>query len=667
MMNRSRWLPTLLLPLFLLAAGIEAQVTHPLEPGEAVTHTLTAGESRSYQIDVEAETFVAGRVDQIGVEADITIFRPDGEQAGRFTSVLGKGAPMTFRFTSEEAGPYRIEVAPRSEEGEGEFRIRLDRVEPAATTPAGKVDQAMSMFYDDTPGGVVAVIRGGELDFVRAYGMADLAHNVPFTENTVTNIGSTSKQFTGFALALLHHRGELSLDDDVRGYLPELKDFGTTITLRHLLTHTTGYREFVNTLLLSGRQVLESDFIAPNEVVDVINRQPRLQNEPGDEFNYNNTAFNLATQVVERVTGKPFNEWMRDEVFLPLGMRHTWVRVDPGQVIPNRAAGYASAAVGFRDMRDLGGSAGAGGIYTTVGDLARWMGNFRTAELGGPEVIRELTTAYVLNDGDTTNYGLGLFMDEVRGLKRWQHGGNDIGHASIFVYFPDLDAGYTVQRNLSGAPGGIGNVVAEAFFGEHMESPGAAAEEGVVADAEDGPLVTTETLETYVGRYDLSGMMITVSLDDGTLQLQVAGQSATALRPTSDSTFTVEGVEAQVTFHVAADGQVEAMTLHQAGNHRAARVPQVEEEVAVDLTEFTGRYFSEELETFYELVVEDDRLAIRHRRFGPAFLTHSEGDVFTGALPVTRMDFERGDDGEVTGFRAGNGRARDIWFERVGS
>jgi CubicO group peptidase (beta-lactamase class C family) len=666
-MNRSRWLPTLLLPLVLLAAGIEAQEAHPLARGGAVTHTLAAGESRSYQLDVEAETFVAGRVDQIGVEVDITIFGPDGERTGRFTSSLGKGAPMTFRFTSDEAGTYRIEVAPRSEEAGGEFRILLDRVEPVATTPEGRVDQAMSMFYDDTPGGVVAVIRGGELDFVRGYGMADLSHNVPFTENTVTNIGSTSKQFTGFALALLHHRGELSLEDDVRKHLPELKDFGPTITLRHLLTHTTGYREFVNTLLLAGRQVLESDFISPSEVMDVINRQPRLQNEPGEEFNYNNTAFNLATQVVERVTGRPFHEWMRDEVFLPLGMRHTWVRVDPGQVLPNRAAGYSSSPVGFRDMRDLGGSAGAGGIYTTVGDLARWMGNFRTAELGGPEVIRELTTAYVLNDGETTNYGLGLFMDEARGLKRWQHGGNDIGHASIFVYYPDLDAGYTVQRNLSGAPGGIGNVVAEAFFGEHMESPRAVAEEETVGDLEDGSLVTTETLEAYVGRYNLSGMIITVSLDDETLQLQVAGQSATPLRPNSDSTFTLEGVDAQVTFHVAGDGEVEAMTLHQAGNHRATRVLEAEEEVAVDLADFTGRYFSEELETFYELVIEDDRLAILHRRFGPALLNHSEGDVFTGTLPVTRMEFERDDAGKVTGFLAGNGRARDIRFERVGS
>src|SRR5687767_10869575 len=172
---------------------------------------------------------------------------------------------------------------------------------------------------------------------------------------TPTNIGSSTKQFTGFALALLASRGALSLSDDVRKHIPELKDFGKTITLRHLLTHTTGYREFINTLIIEGRQVLEGDYIAPDEVIKVINRQPTLQNEPGAEFNYNNSAFALATIVVERVTGRPFAEWMREEVFLPLGMTKTWVRANPGQIIPGRSNGYIPGEGGFREVRDLYG------------------------------------------------------------------------------------------------------------------------------------------------------------------------------------------------------------------------------------------------------------------------------------------------------------------------
>src|SRR4029079_1937667 len=236
--------------------------------------------------------------------------------------------------------------------------------------------------YRDTPGAVVGVIKSGKLTFVKGYGEADLTYGMPFTAETPTNIGSSSKQFTGFALALLASRGKLSLDDDVRKHIPELKDFGTKITVRHLLSHTTGYREFVNTLLISGRQVMEGDYIGPDEVIKVANSAPSLQNVPGAEFNYNNSAFSLATTVIERVSGLPFPEFMRQEVFLPLGMTHTQVRASPGQIIHGRAVGYIPADGGFKEVRDLGASAGAGGIYTTPGDVAKWMGNFHTGTLG---------------------------------------------------------------------------------------------------------------------------------------------------------------------------------------------------------------------------------------------------------------------------------------------
>ena len=220
----------------------------------------------------------------------------------------------------------------------------------------------------------MGVIKGGKLAFVKGYGAADLTYGMPFTPQTPTNIGSSTKQFTGFALALLASRGKLSLDDDVRKHIPELKDFGKKITVRHLLTHTTGYREFINTLIIAGRQVLEGDYIAPDEVIKVINRQPALQNEPGAEFNYNNSAFSLATIVVERVTGRPFGEWMREEVFLPLGMTKTWVRANPGQIIPNRTVGSIAGDFGFREVRDLYGSAGAGGNQTHAGGGAEVLG-----------------------------------------------------------------------------------------------------------------------------------------------------------------------------------------------------------------------------------------------------------------------------------------------------
>jgi CubicO group peptidase (beta-lactamase class C family) len=644
--------------LLLCAVGVHAQQAARLQVGTPVRATLSANDTLRYELDVPKSRFVAGRVDQDGVDATVTITGPAGKPVQRAARV-GRGGPEAFAFATDTAGRYVIAVTPATAGKAGAVRVQLTRSEPVATTPEGKVDQAAAQLYKDTPGAVVGVIKGGKLAFVKGYGAADLTNGLPFTAETPTNIGSSTKQFTGFALALLASRGKLSLDDDVRKHVPELKDFGKRITVRHLLTHTTGYREFINTLIIEGRQVLEGDYIAPDEVIKVINRQPALQNEVGGEFNYNNSAFSLATIVLERVTGRPFAEWMRDEVFLPLGMTKTWVRANPGQIIPGRSIGYIAGEGGFREVRDLYGSAGAGGIYTTPGDVAKWMRNLKTGELGGPTVIKELTTSFVLNDGKPTNYGYGVFLDTNRGLRRWQHGGNDVAHSSTFVYYPDLDAGYVVFSNYQGVPGGIAGVVADAFFGQHMTAP-----QRPTATATSGADVPAATLRRYAGKYEmtsLGGLLVTVELQAGQLRVQLPGQPALALQPTSMTSFEVVGAPARITFNTAADGAVEGITFHQNGEHPGRRVV---EKSSVDLTTFTGRYFSEELETFYDLSVEGGQLVIRHRRFGPVALTHTTGDTFSGTLPVSQVVFQRDAQGNITGFDAGNGRARGIVFKK---
>jgi CubicO group peptidase (beta-lactamase class C family) len=645
--------------LLLHGSAVHAQQAAPLQVGMPVRATLAADDTLRYELNLPKRRFVAGRVDQDGVDATVTITGPAGRRVVR-AARIGRGGPETFAFATDTAGRYVIEVTPATAGKSGAVRVQLTRSEPVATTPEGKVDQAAAQLYKDTPGAVVGVVKSGKLAFVKAYGAADLTHGIPFTPETPTNIGSSSKQFTGFAVALLASRGKLSLDDDVRKHIPELKDFGKKITVRHLLSHTTGYREFINTLIIGGRQVLEGDYIAPDEVINVINRQPTLQNEPGAEFNYNNSAFSLATVVVERVTGRPFAEWMRDEVFLPLGMTKTWVRANPGQIIPGRSIGYIAGEGGFREVRDLHAAQGAGGIHTTPADVAKWWRNLKTGELGGPAVIKEMTTSFVLNDGKPSNYGYGVFLDSARGLRRWQHGGNDVAHSSTFVYYPDLDAGYVVFSNYQGVPGGIAGVVADAFFGEHMTAPQRATASGA-----SGVDVPVATLRRYAGKYEmttLGGLLLNVELEGGQLRLQLPGQPALPLRPTSMTSFEVVGAPARITFNTAADSTVEGITFNQDGQHPGRRVV---EKASIDLTSFTGRYFSEELETYYDLSVEGGRLVVRHRRFGPVALTHTTGDTFSGALPVTQVVFQRDAQGKITGFDAGNGRARGILFKKV--
>lgn len=555
-----------------------------------------------------------------------------------------------------------VAVPAAAQEAESE-RDRVDRLVADYSGP-------------EAPGVLVAVVRGGEPVFQRAYGMANLTHGVPFTTETRTNIGSTSKQFTAFAIALLADRGALSLDDDVRRHVPELPDLGETVTLRHLLTHTSGYREFLNALAIGGWRLDQADHIDRDEILRVVQRQPALQNSPGGEWNYNNTGYALLAIVVERVTGSEFPDWMRANVFEPLGMTSTVVRANRWQIVPNSAQGYAPAGDGrFRETSDIPAAMGAGGIYTTVGDLARWVGNLRTGELGGRALMDRMTTRYVLTTGDTTDYALGLMVGRTRGLSVIQHGGADTAHRSHFLYYPDIDAGLIVLSNHAGFAGNIPGRIAEVFFGEHMEPRATPAGEGPVADAPaateadvfDPALFDPTSFDIFAGRYELAiqpGFILTFRRDGDRLLTQATGQPAFEIVPTSDSTFTIVGVPASLTFHRDEDGKVTGLTLHQNGNHAARRLDDPPG-AGPDLAAYVGRYYSPEFESFYTVSIEDDHLVMRHRRTGQVTLNHTRDDTFAGGFPLSEVAFTRDAAGQVVGFRASNVRARGIEFERV--
>ncbi len=532
-----------------------------------------------------------------------------------------------------------------------------------------RVEELLADFDQSTPGVVIGVVHDGELVFSAAAGMADLRFGVPVETTTRINIGSTAKQFTGLALALLHVRGELSLDDDVRKYVPELPQFEHTVTLRHLLSHTSGYREFLNAEALAGVRIEKGDWMDREAVIATVQRQTELQNRPGDEWNYNNTGFGLLAEVVTRVTGRPYQDWVREEIFEPLGMHDTLFRLSPDEVVTNASTGYIKNDGRYLEGRDIGGALGAGGVYTTVADMARWMVHLGSFELGGEAAQELMTTPFELNDGESSGYGLGLSIDEFRGLDRWQHGGGDIGHLSVFGYLPELDAGYMIFANHSGIDADFIHGVAEAFFGEHLAPREAANDEepDPAVFTEDNEF-TDELFDRYAGRYELEvmpGFIMRFFRDDDRYMIQATGQPAFEITPVSSNTFTQDQVGARFVFHVEDDGGVHELTLHQNGEHRGVRV---EEEVTEGraLSEYVGLYMSRELETFYTIAVNDSgQLELGHRRFKPVTLHHAADDRFNGSFPVVSVEFVRDEDGNVRELKAGNVRARNIVFERV--
>ena len=638
-----------------------------LRTGESLRASLESGDTVRYVLATESDYLVRGVVDQISVDVVLRILRPDG-RAVRTIDGPAVG-PERFQFETDVDGNYRIEVIG-FEDAAGDYVITLDLLEPVATDPESLVDQLMSAYDgEDSPGAVVSVWRDGETVFSKAYGMANLTYGIPFEVDTRTNIGSTSKQFTAFAVMLLVERGELSLDDDIRTHIPELPDLGETVTVRNLLTHTSGYREFLNLLIMTGRRLDHSDFIDRDELITIVQRQPALQNAPGAEFNYNNTAFGLAAALVERISEQPFHEFMAENVFGPIGMTRTLVRPSPEHIVEGRAVGYTPGeGGGYRVIGDLGGAVGAGGIYSTVVDLQKWVENFSSTAVGSREIFDEMMTPFVLTDGDTTGYGLGLFIDEHRGLRRVQHGGADVAHRSQLAYYPEINAGITTQSNHAAFDRSIPFRLAEAFFGDDME-PEESAETAAGAEF-DPSTYDPEAFDDFVGRYALDAapnFILTFSREGDTLFTQATGQERLEIVPTSDSSFSLMVVEASVTFHRDDDGAVNALTLHQNGDNRATRLAEEAEEpwtpTPEELADYTGRYFSQEIETFYTIAIEEDHLVLQQRRMEDRNLRPGDEDGFTGG--GLEVSFERDRNGVVIGFYVSNTRTRGVRFERI--
>ncbi len=667
-----RIMSRLTLSFALLTAAVPVGAQTALVVGRPVSATLARGDTARYALDADSGMVLRVRVDQTSVNAALRLRGPKGDVL-RTVNAAPRGTEQV-QLETTQTGVHEVQVLP-ADSGAGAYTITLVSREALSANPARLVDQLMAPWdRRDGPGAAVAVWRGGRTVFSKAYGMANLAYDIPFTVTTPTNIGSTSKQFTAFAVMLLVEDGKVSLDDDVRKHIPELPDLGKKVSVRNLLTHTTGYREVYNAFVLAGRRIDEGDYIARDEMISVVRNQPGLQNEPGAEFNYNNTSFALLALLVENVSKQPFADFMAQRVFASIGMTSTMVRSDRHGIVRGATVGYSRAADGtWRDLGDLASSMGAGGIYTTLGDLQKWAENLLSPRVGTAGSVAQMMTPFTLSTGKSTGYGFGLTIDKQGTAKRVHHGGADISHRSMLVLYPELNAGVTVQSNDGGFSSSAAFRIAAAFFTE-LAPPRAAGTN--VAQKFDPASYDAKKFDAYAGRYAIDvapNVILTFRRSGDSLSIQVTGQPAAPIYPTSDSTFVLRVVEAAVSFHRNAQGQVSSVTLHQGGDNRATRLPDSAPAVAgwkptaTELTRYAGRYFSAEFESFYEVRASGDTLMVEGRRTGKATLRSGAKDTFTATGPLEGVSivFERDRSGQVVAFYSGNGRTRDVRFVRM--
>ena len=314
-----------------------------------------------------------------------------------------------------------------------------------------------------SPGCAVGVTRNGAVVLAKGYGMADLEHDTPITRETRFYIASLSKQFTAMAVVLLAHDGKLTLDDPLRKWVPEIPEFAKAITLRHLLYHTSGLRDYFTLLAVSGwpsdGQLTERQFL------ELIGRQKGLNFQPGEEFLYSNTGYVLLSIVVRRASTMPLREFASERIFKPLGMTHTEFRDDHTALIPQRAIGYQPAGSTYRISQPEFDVVGDGGMYSTVEDLVKWDANFETGWVGDRDGIAQLELPGKLNDGQKIPYALAQAIGTFHGLKTFSHGGAYGGYRSTLTRFPDKGMSVITLCNTAAAPSTLAEQVARVYLG----------------------------------------------------------------------------------------------------------------------------------------------------------------------------------------------------------
>ena len=519
---------------------------------------------------------------------------------------------------------------------------------PDSARTRARIDSVFARFdRPGSPGCVVTVMRAGEIVFGRGYGYGDIAAGTPLTTESVFDGASMNKQFLAFSVALLASEGRLSLDDPVHRHLPDLPDYGAPITLRQLVHHTSGLRDW-DAAWLSGRADLHPETLTG------------LSFPPGTRHVYDDTGYGMLDRVVEKLAGKPSGEFARERIYLPLGMTSTGLHVDEHRDRAGLVQGYAAReGGGFRPIgqRD--------GFTVTARDLARWDANFYDARLGGPEVIRMMTAEGRLANGETIPYAMGLHTEPYRGLRRQWHGGLAGGYRSQFMRYPDQRTSVLVQCNVYqlAEPNGLAERVTDIVLADAI----ARAEERPAAPVPVPPAAELRRLAALYVNRELPAIR-PVRFEGGTLQMRqwITWHDVT---PLGQNRFRVAGLPLTIVFRPGADGAAGTVEEHWDGMRTpvALQAAPATSPAAAEMAAYAGRYRSEELGTSWTLAREGTGLRVtpQHGRNRVGLLRPAGRDAFSDHEYVLVL-FERNAQGRISGFTVSTPRVHNLRFARRG-
>jgi CubicO group peptidase (beta-lactamase class C family) len=513
--------------------------------------------------------------------------------------------------------------------------------------------------WDSTasPGCALSIIKDGHIIYKRGYGMADLDHDTPITTETVFHVASISKQFTAASILLLAKDGKLSLDDDVRKYITELPDFGTRITLRHLIHHTSGLRDQWELLGLAGWRY-SLDLITDDDVLELMSHQKELNFKPGEKHVYCNTGYTLLAQVVKRVSGQSLREFTTARIFQPLGMQNTHFRDDHAEIVKHIAYGYVEGkgGEGYRLSVTNFDTVGATSLLTTVEDLAKWDENFYHPRVGDAELVKQQLQRGKLNDGKELDYAFGLQHGKYRGLPTVDHGGADAGYRADLLRFPEQHFSVACLCNKGEiSPGLLTQKVADIFLADQFTEP-------LPAQPEPSSKIFTvpvERLTRYAGTYwkKDNEQVAFVVLRDG--KLFASGRE---LAPLAENRFQWVVFPLRYSF----DDATHRLTILPPGGQNPdvfERVPEFKP-TAGQLEAYAGSYVSEEIDPVYRIAIENGGLVLKRLKSQPQKLRPILEDYFVG-LNGGILHFQKDPAGKITGFILNAGRIQNFHFRKT--
>ena len=402
---------------------------------------------------------------------------------------------------------------------------------PFASCAQDKTTAAVDEVFSDlvkagSPGCAMAVYRNGRTIYAKGYGLANIEENVEITPKTVFDIGSTSKQFTASSILLLEKQGKLSVNDDIRKYIPELPDYGQKITILHLLNHTSGLRDYLTLMDLAGINI---DSVTTDEdALRIITQQKALNFAPGSDWLYSNTGFFLQSVIVKRVSGKTLREFAAENIFASLGMTHTQFRDEHTALIPNRAMAYdpKEKKDGYTLSVSYFEQTGDGAVHTSVEDLLKWDENFYSGKVGGKEFLAEIQEQGKLNNGKVLDYAKGLFIADYRGLHTVSHGGSWGGYRAELLRFPEQHFSVACLCNRGDAnPTRRAHQVADIYLGSMMKTRSSAAPKSEKEQSIDVVDLRSDAKAAFSGDFwsDELGVTYRISMVEGRLRLNIIG------------------------------------------------------------------------------------------------------------------------------------------------